>query len=193
MKNIIIATNNLGKLKEYQEMLEPLNYKCISLRELGFSGDIEENGSTFKENSYIKAKAIFDLYQLPVIADDSGLSVDVLGGEPGIHSHRYANENATDEENIDYLISNLKRKNPPYSARFICSITYIDKVRIIQEEGFLSGEIVLKRAGYDGFGYDPLFYVKEYNKTVAELGDEIKNQISHRHNALTKIIKALGE
>ena len=191
MEKVILATHNKHKLIEFKEILSPLGYEVISLFDLGFFDEIEETGSSFKENSYIKAKTIYDKFNLPVIADDSGLMVDALDGLPGIYSHRFAGENATDHENILKLLDMLKPFKEPYKAKFTCAITFISKDKFISLEGYMFGEISKEIKGEHGFGYDPVFYLKEYGKTVAELDDSIKNNISHRHNALYKFIEEL--
>ena len=192
MKKVLIATQNKGKMREYEEMLKPLGFSLLSLKDVGFTGEVKETGITFKDNSYLKAKTIFDLFHLPVVADDSGLSVDALNGEPGVYSHRYAGLNASDSDNSDKLIHNLKVLNlPKYDAHFTCAITYIDQDQVIQKEGYLYGEIILEKRGNNGFGYDPIFYLPQFKKTVAELPDQEKNKISHRHDALMKLLEAL--
>ena len=192
MKKIIIATHNSHKLKEFNDMLLPLGYEAISLFHLNYFEEIEETGTTFSENSYIKAKTIYDKFHEAVIADDSGLSVDALNGLPGVYSHRYSGEGATDKSNRLKLIDELSKiKDKPRTARFICDITYIDSEKVIKTEGIIEGEIILEERGDNGFGYDPIFYLKEYDKTVAELPEAEKNKISHRHNALIKLIEEL--
>ena len=189
---VVIATSNKGKLKEYREMLEPLGFECLSLSDVSFADEIIEDKDTFIGNSYVKAKAVFDKVNLPVIADDSGLCVDALNGDPGVYSNRYSGPNHTDKSNRELLISNLKKLGLTSSpAHFACAITYIDKERTIKEIGYFYGEVILEERGYNGFGYDPIFYLKELDKTVAELPDEIKNTMSHRHNALVKLIEDL--
>ena len=192
MTRLIIATHNKHKLIEFKDMLSPLGYEVVSLFDLGYFNEIEETGASFSENSYIKAKTIYDHFHEAVIADDSGLMVDSLGGLPGIYSHRYSGENATDKSNRIKLINDLKSLNlKHYPARFICDITYIDNNKTIKTEGTLEGEIVLEERGDNGFGYDPIFYLKDYSKCVAELTEETKNTLSHRHNALIKLIEEL--
>ena len=191
MKNIVLASNNYHKLKEIRHMLEPLGYNVLSLKDINYQGDIIEDGETFIDNALIKAKEVRTKTKYPVIADDSGLSLDVLGGLPGVHSHRYASENATDKDNRVKLISVLRDYNPPYNAHFTTAMVYIDDDRTIIKEGYVYGEIILEEKGNNGFGYDPIFFVKEYNKTMGELDEDIKNKISHRHNALEKLIKEL--
>lgn len=194
MKNIVLASNNKHKIIEIKEMLEPLGFNVLSLFDIGFNDEIIENGSTFKENSMIKALAVKNRTSYPVIADDSGLSVDCLDGAPGVHSHRFASEFATDKENRDKLISILKEKNlSHYPAHFVTAMTYINGDKVITKEGYVYGEIILDERGTHGFGYDPIFYLKDRNKTMSELTDSEKNEISHRHNALIKLIEAIKE
>lgn len=192
MKKVIIATHNKGKLNEYKEMLSKLDFECISLYDLNYFTEIKETGNTFSENSMIKAKTIYDLFLLPVIADDSGLMVDALDGAPSVHSHRFASDNATDKENRDKVVELLKEKGLKESkVHFTCLITYIDKDRTIQTEGRVDGLIILDERGSNGFGYDSIFYYPPYKKTVAEMSDEEKNSISHRHNAIVNLKKEL--
>ena len=189
---VVIATSNKGKIKEYKEMLEPLGFECLSLTDINYSGEVKEDQDTFLGNSYVKAKAIYDFSHLPTISDDSGLCVDALGGEPGVYSNRYSGENHTDKKNRELLISNLKKLNLTSSkAHFACAITYIDDKRTIQKVGYVYGDVILEERGYNGFGYDPIFYLKDRNKTMAELPDSEKNKISHRHNALELLIEEL--
>lgn len=192
MYKIIVATNNSNKFKEYKDMFKELDISLLSLKDIGFSEEIEENGTSFSENSYIKAKTIFDIYHIPVIADDSGLEVKILNNAPSIHSHRYAHDKATDRENIDKLLKELSVfPSDSFDARFVCSITYIDRNKVINKEGYLEGKIIKEIRGKNGFGYDPIFYLEEYNKTVSELDEDIKNTISHRYKALKKLIEVL--
>ncbi|MBP5342422.1 RdgB/HAM1 family non-canonical purine NTP pyrophosphatase [bacterium] len=192
MKKVIIATHNKHKLIEFNHMLKPLGYEAISLFDLNYFTEIEETGTTFEENSYIKAQTIYNIFHMPVIADDSGLSVDALNGLPGIYSHRYSGENGDDKSNREKLILELKKiPESHFNAKFICAITYIDDAKTIKTLGILDGEIILEERGNSGFGYDPIFYLKDLNKTVAELGEEKKNEISHRHIALLKLTEEL--
>ena len=192
MRKVVIATANPDKFHEYEEMLKPLKIECLSERDIGFSCSIEETGNSFQENSLLKAETVKKYTDLPVIADDSGLLVDALNGLPGVNSHRFAGENATYEDNTNKLLTLLKPLNlPKYPAHFICNITYLNGAQIINVEGKLSGEIILTPRGNNGFGYDPVFLVKGSNLTLAEMSDEEKNNISHRHNALMKLVEAL--
>jgi len=190
---IIIATKNSGKVKEFKELLKQnnLNLEVISLNDLDTPPEIIENGKDFKENAYIKAKTIFDKYKLPVIADDSGIIAEALGNEPGVYSARYAGENATDEENNRKLIEKLKNFSNK-SAYFQCVLCYINsKGETFFADGKCRGEIIEKPRGENGFGYDPIFYIPELKKTVAELPSEIKNRISHRGKAFEKLMEIL--
>lgn len=189
--DIVIASNNQNKIREYKEMLEPIGFNCLSLKDVSFNEEIIEDGSTFKENSYIKAKTVFDFCHLPVIADDSGISVDALGGAPGIYSQRYSKE-GKDKPNRDKLMSEIKSLGlTEAEAHFTCAITYIDKDKVIQKEGYFFGTVKLVERGNNGFGYDPIFYPLGKDYSVAELSDELKNKISHRHNALELLIEEL--
>ena len=190
--DIVIATTNLGKLKEYREMLEKYSVNCLSLKDINFDMEIIEDGNTFKENSYIKAKAISDYTALPVIADDSGLSVDALGGLPGIYSARFSGLEHNDKANRLKLIDELHKLNLSESkAHFTCAITYINNGEVIQTEGYVYGKVIDKEIGSNGFGYDSMFIPDGYNTTVGEIDEDSKNNISHRHNALIKLIEVL--
>ncbi|OPJ64171.1 XTP/dITP diphosphatase [Clostridium oryzae] len=196
MKNIIIASNNDHKVKEIKEILRELDFNIVSLKEAGIDIDVEETGSTFIENSRIKAEAIYNVLgdrkkDYMVMADDSGLSVDVLGGAPGVYSARYAGEHGNSKKNNDKLLSEMKDKSDR-KARFVCSIVIIGaKDEPIEVEGYVEGVIAEQECGQDGFGYDPLFYVPEFKKTFAEMTSEEKNSISHRGNALKKVREEL--
>ncbi len=191
MKKVLIATKNEGKVKEYRELFAPYNVEVVSLNDYDDIPDIEETGETFAENAMIKAKTVSDLLKVDTIADDSGLVVPVLGGEPGIMSARYAGENATDQENIDKLLFNMECyfiMNAP--AQFICAISickYQDEM--ITVEGRCDGSIISEPVGENGFGYDSVFFSNEYNKTFAQISNEEKNKISHRAKAFNEMIK----
>lgn len=189
---IVAATGNKGKLKEIQEILS--DFIVVSMKDLNISADIEENGETFRENAHIKAKAIAELCSLPVISDDSGLCVDALSGKPGIHTARFAGENATDDENIDKLLSELKTlEKTKRTARFVSVVCVVfPEGETVYGEGTCEGIITNERKGKNGFGYDPVFFVPEYNKTFAELTANEKNEISHRRKALDDIKNKLS-
>ncbi|VAX25090.1 Nucleoside 5-triphosphatase RdgB (dHAPTP, dITP, XTP-specific) [hydrothermal vent metagenome] len=187
MTELIFATGNKGKLAEVQKIFENTNFKIISLYDLGEVPDIEETGSTFAENAVIKAEAIYSLHKLPVIADDSGLAVEQLNGEPGIYSARYAGENCTYDDNNKKLIKVLQQYDTPHKAKFVCSAIYYDGENKITAVGELPGKIISEFRGTNGFGYDPIFVPDGFDRTLAELTTEEKNKISHRAKAFNKL------
>lgn len=190
---LLVATNNRGKLREYAELLKGLPYELTTLSEQGIKEEIEETGSSLEQNAIGKATAYARLSGLITLADDSGLEVDALGGEPGPLSRRYAGENVTDEERNSYLLAKLG--DIPWqkrTARFRCVIaiaTPDGKVGI--SEGVCEGLIAYTAKGEGGFGYDPIFYLPEHGKYMAELTLEEKNRISHRAKAAQKARRIL--
>lgn len=186
MKRIIFATSNAGKMKEIRLIMEDSGYEVVSLKEAGISADIEENGTTFEENAVIKASAIAKLTGEPAMADDSGLEVDYMDKAPGIYSARFLGEDTGYDIKNNYILDKLKDvPEEKRSARFVCAIAlvYPDGTCITKRatiEGYIGYEI----RGENGFGYDPIFMVPEFNKTTAELSIEEKNKISHRAKAL---------
>ena len=192
-KKIIAATKNRGKLKEIAQLLSNLPYDVISMTEAGMTDEIDETGATFEENALIKARAVWKVTGETVLADDSGLEVDHLGGAPGVYSARYAGEGATDADRNKKLLSALSGvPADKRSARFVCSIALIfPDGRELVVRGTCEGYIADGPAGFNGFGYDPLFYVPEFGQTIAQMDHEIKNSISHRGNALRKILDIL--
>lgn len=194
MKTIVLASNNSHKIKEFKQILPSFN--IVSLKEIGFFDEIIEDGTTFKENSLIKAKTIFDyLVQKGnpcyVIADDSGLSVDALGGAPDIYSARYSGDH-DDQKNRDTLLKNLTGINNR-SAHFNCTITLITPSgKVHQFEGKTFGEITYEEKGDTSFGYDSLFYSIDLNKTFGEATSEEKNSVSHRARALKELVETLS-
>lgn len=190
----VLASNNKNKLRELKEILSPMGFDVISQSEAGIDIEVEENGTTFEENSLIKAKAIHDI--LPdacVIADDSGLEVDYLGKAPGVYSHRYAGENATDKDRCDKILSELEGvDDEKRTARFVCAVQFISSDgKVITARGTCEGRIGHKPVGENGFGYDPIFMVGD--KSMAELSSDEKNRISHRADALNKLVELLKE
>lgn len=188
MKALVIATKNAGKLLEFKQMLGGLPYRIMSL--IDFPDiDIREDGKSFDENALIKARTVAVQTGLLALGDDSGLEVEALGGKPGILTARYAGEGASDEDNIKKLLSEME--NVPWErrqARFVCSLALVfPEGGFFVERGFCNGIIAEKPRGEHGFGYDPVFYLPEYNKTMAELPDDEKNRISHRARAVEKI------
>lgn len=196
MRKVVLATKNQGKLKEFAEMLAPLGLEIITASELGVNQlpEVEEKGSSFEENAYLKAKAYYDLFGYPALADDSGLSIDVLGGRPGIYSARYAGDKQDDWANIQKVLSELKNvPDEQKTARFICAICYVEGERHLMARGECEGMILSEPRGEHGFGYDPIFFIPSLGKTMAELTLEEKNKISHRYQALLKLAAMLRE
>lgn len=189
---LILATNNRHKLEEIREIFKDLEIEIKSLSDLNFIDKIKEIGRTIEENSLLKAYYVWMKTGGNVIADDTGLEVDSLNGEPGVHTARYANtDENVDEANMDKLLSNLANKEVRI-ARFKTVITFItEKGDLYQFEGTVKGNIAMSKAGSHGFGYDPIFIPEGYSKTFAELGEEIKNTISHRKRAIDKLREAI--
>ena len=187
---IVISSRNQKKINELRKIFAesiPQNTPVLlSLDDIGFEGDIEEDGSTFEENAMIKAKTVHDFCGLATFADDSGICVNALNGEPGIYSARYAGEARDDEKNIDKLLENLDGK-ADRSGYFVCVVAYVGADGAKQLfRGECHGTIIDERRGTSGFGYDPIFYIDRYQRTFAELGEDVKNRISHRAAAMEK-------
>ncbi len=192
----IIATNNKKKLREMGAILEKLGVRALSLAEAGIESDAEETGTTFEENSRIKALAAMKVANLPAIADDSGLEVDALGGEPGVYSARYGGDKCHDDiERYEYLLENMKNiPDGKRRARFVSVITCVfPDGREISARGEIEGEILRAPHGEGGFGYDPVFFVPEEGMTTAEMTQERKNEISHRAKSLRIMAEKLKE
>lgn len=194
-KKCILATRNKGKIREFQRLFSDIGLEVLSLGELESPPDVVEDGNSFHENAFKKARTIAEHYGILAVSDDSGLEVDVLGGAPGVHSARYAGEGATDQENNQKLLEALKGVDESgRHARFRCvMVAYRPDGKWIEAEGTLQGIITLEPRGCKGFGYDPIFYVPELGKTLAEISTDEKNRISHRANALKKLHKKLTE
>ncbi len=191
----IIATNNKKKLREMREILDALGVSALSLSEAGIESDAEETGTTFEENSFIKAQEALKKSGVPSIADDSGLMVDALGGAPGVYSARYGGEKLTnDEERYKFLLENMKDvPKEKRSARYVSVITCLfPDGRKIVARGETEGEILFSPRGNGGFGYDPIFFVPSENASMAELSAERKNEISHRGKALSEMSEKLN-
>lgn len=192
-KKLLIATNNPGKLAEYRELLSGLPVELTSPAQEGIHLEVEETGSSFEENAVLKARAYAKASGLPTLADDSGLEVMALHGEPGIRSSRYAGPTATDADRCQFLLKQLEGVPPEQrQARFRCVIaiaTPRGALRTVQ--GRVTGYITSEPRGEHGFGYDPLFYLPRYDKTMAELEPETKNRISHRADAARKAIPVI--
>ncbi len=194
LNTIVLATHNRDKREELQEALSEFTVKILSLNDFPFIGEIEEVGQTLLENSMIKAKTVHNLTQLPVIADDTGLEVEALNGAPGIYSARYAGEDVTYEDNVNKLLAEME--NIPLEnrkAQFRTVISFVDKDRELWTEGTIKGIIGETAKGKNGFGYDPVFFVPELEKTFSELSIGEKNKISHRGLAMKKFRILLRE
>ena len=191
---VIIATKNEGKVREFRQLLAPYGYEPVSMTEAGVNAEIVEDGETFEENAHIKAKTVHKLTGLPVIADDSGLEVEFLGGAPGIYSARYAGENATDAQRNQKLLDEMQGVDMPLrGARFVCAIYFIGgNDREYCVTGILDGYIGYEPMGSGGFGYDPIFMIDE-DTSLAEISGEEKNKISHRARAMKKLVEELKE
>ena len=193
-RKLLLATNNRGKVREYRSLLRNLAYELVTPAEQGIATVVDEVGESLEENAGLKATILAAESQLLALADDSGLEDDALGGEPGRLSARYAGENASDEDRVNYLL--LRLKNVPgekRTARFRCVIAIATpggKVRFFSGE--CPGLITLEPRGKQGFGYDPIFYLPELDRTMAELSLEVKNQISHRGQAARKTYPLLA-
>jgi XTP/dITP diphosphohydrolase len=192
---IVFASSNEGKVKEIKEMLGEMEIELVSLKEYKDAPDIIEDGNTFLENALKKAKIISGFTGETVLADDSGLRVDELGGEPGIYSARYAGDKATDDDNINLLLARLINIPQEKRTAFFCCALVLYRPNGSYDcfESNWHGLIIDERRGDNGFGYDPVFFVQELQKTAAELPPEIKNKISHRGQAFAQLKKALGE
>ena len=201
MKRIVFATNNQHKLQEIRDILGS-DYKVVSLKEIGCDVDIPETGNTLEENALQKAQYVYDHYHVSCFADDTGLEVEALDGAPGVHSARYAEGTDHDSEaNMAKLLRELDGKENR-QARFRTVICYIEKQdvcpcdctsikKIHQFEGIVNGHIATEKHGTEGFGYDPIFVPEGYDQSFAELGEEIKNGISHRARAVAKLAEYL--
>ena len=195
MDKIIFATGNEGKMKEVRMILEDLGLPVLSLKDAGIAADVEENGTTFEENAQIKAKAIMEMTGALVLADDSGLEVDALNKEPGIYSARYMGHDTSYHIKNQNIIDRLKGKvGEERSARFVCAIAAaFPDGRVLITRGTMEGQIGYEEKGENGFGYDPIFYLPEYQCYSAELSLEEKNKLSHRGKALRLMKERLHE
>lgn len=205
---VVIATRNEGKVKEFEKLFGAKGYKVRCLTDYTDLPEIVESGTTFAENARIKAQIISAHLHVPVLADDSGLCVAVLNGEPGVYSARYAGENATDADNnakllqalsevesVDGLPADAEHPKLLSEASFVCALTLIDPVanEVIEAEDSCHGYIIGEERGESGFGYDPLFYIPALGRTMAELTMEEKNEMSHRAKALRMFLDRLPD
>ncbi len=187
---IVLASHNANKVKEVQ-VLVPENIEILSLKDIQFTDEIDETENSFVGNSSLKANYIYSKLGVNVIADDSGLEVEVLNNEPGVYSARYAGKNANDEDNLNLLLKNLEGKSNR-NARFKCVITLILNGEEFHFEGEIKGHIISEKRGELGFGYDPVFIPENEDKTFAEMDMTEKNKFSHRAKAMEKLVQFLG-
>lgn len=189
MKEVLIATNNLGKAKDFEALFEPFGVKVLTLNDLDEAIDVEETGVTFEENSILKAETVARLLGKVVIADDSGLEIDTLHGAPGVYSARYAGIEKNDDANIDKVLSELVAvPTDGRTARFRCVLAVAGPgIETMTFSGSCEGLIHTERKGTNGFGYDPIFYVPQQERMMAELSAQEKSLISHRGAALAKL------
>jgi len=194
-EKIVLASGNLNKVREINALLSNTLYEIIPQSKFNII-EADETGTTFLENALIKARNAAEHTNYPVIADDSGIEVDALDGEPGVFSARYAGPNASDKDNLNKLIKNIKGLDPKdCQARFICSMVFLenfDEKEPIIVEGVWEGYVVTNPCGKNGFGYDPIFYIPSLGCTSAELSDNKKNELSHRGKALRLLVKKIA-
>lgn len=180
---IVLATFNDHKKREFEALFQGTGVELVCLKDLGCMQEIVEDGSSFVENARIKARAVYEWYKLPTLADDSGICIDALGGEPGIRSARFGGVDTPSSVKNGMIVS-LLEGNPVRGAHYTCALVFLDGVREFVTEKECHGEILEVPAGSGGFGYDPIFFLKEFGCTMAELPLEVKNRISHRGKAL---------
>ena len=185
---LLLATNNKGKAREYARLLEGIPFVLVTPSDMNITADVKETGETFEENAILKATTLSAASGLPALADDSGLEVDALHGEPGVYSARYAGEKASDSQRVNFLLKKLRQvPEGMRQARFRCVIAIaLPGGRVELTSGECDGVIALEPRGDKGFGYDPVFFIPELNKTMAELPPDVKNRISHRARAAEK-------
>ncbi len=193
MKKIIFASNNQGKIREVKDMLADPDVEVLSMKEAGIDMDIEENGTTFQQNALIKARAVYNVTHELTIADDSGLEIDWMNGEPGVYSARFmGHDTSYDIKNAAILEKMKNVRGADRSARFVCAMAAIlPDGREITTRGTMEGVIADRIEGSNGFGYDPILYLPEFGKTSAQLTEDEKNRISHRGKALRELVREL--
>lgn len=190
IKNLLIATNNSGKIEEIVDLFKHLQIQVLLPKDIGVDLDVAETGLTYKENARLKAEAFFKARGIPSLADDTGLEVTALKGAPGLHSRRYSPDpNASDADRRKLLLSNLSGIRRPWNARFVCAVALVlPNGKVIEHQSSCSGEIIPEERGDFGFGYDRVFLFPEIGKTMAELEMNEKNRVSHRAKAVLGII-----
>jgi XTP/dITP diphosphohydrolase len=192
---LLIATGNSGKVREYAELLSGISFELVSLKDLGITHEVDETGETFEENAWLKASEYAALSGLLTLADDSGLEVDALGGDPGVRSARYGGDACQgDEDRVNLLLKNLE--DVPWdkrTARFRCAIAVVGSggTAVTQAKGSVDGMIQYSPQGNDGFGYDPVFFIPSHYRTLAQISLAEKNQLSHRGNAAKIVVESL--
>lgn len=193
---VVLASKNKHKLEEIGKIMEKLDIQLVLESELGVDVDVEETGTTFEENSFLKAEAVMKATGLPALADDSGIAVDALNGEPGIYSARYGFDDTLDDRGrLQLLLKNTEQvPDGQRQAQFVCVITLVTpEGQTIQARGEVHGELLRAPAGSGGFGYDPIFYYPPFGKSLAEVSAREKNQVSHRAVALRKLYEKMKE
>jgi XTP/dITP diphosphohydrolase len=189
---LVIATRNIGKLREFRSLLSSTGWQILGLSDISSEKEHEEIGASFAENARLKALAYSADTDLPVLADDSGLEVAALGGRPGIHSARYAGPETSDSDRIRKLLSELDASGGPRDARFVCTLAIAQTGRLLLEAaGECRGLIAREPRGSSGFGYDPIFFFPELQRTYAELSESEKNLVSHRARAVRSLLEKL--
>ena len=193
---VVLASKNPHKLVEISQITEKFGMELVLESQLGVDVDVEETGSTFEENSFLKAQAVMKATGLPALADDSGICVDALGGEPGIYSARYGFDDSLDDfGRLQLLLKNTEQvPDGQRQAQFVCVITFVTPDgKVIQARGEVHGELLRAPAGEGGFGYDPIFYYPPFGKSLAQVSPAEKNSVSHRANALKVFYEKLKE
>ncbi|MDF2613233.1 MAG: non-canonical purine pyrophosphatase, rdgB/HAM1 family [Clostridia bacterium] len=195
MQTIVVATQNIGKVVEIKKMLEDLNVEVKTMSEAGIDIDIDENGITFEENAIIKAEALKKYTNAIILADDSGLEIDYLNKEPGVYSARYLGKDTSYKIKNEMILDKLKNvPKEKRTARFICAMALAaNDMRTVTTRGTIEGYIGYEARGTNGFGYDPIFFVDEYNTSTADMCADLKNEISHRGKALKQMKERLKE
>ncbi len=189
---LVVASNNAGKIREIRAIFGAYFDEILTMREIGFGEEIDETGTTFAQNAYIKASEVFKKTGLPTLADDSGLCVDLLDDAPGVYSARYAGPQHNDADNNQKLIHDLAGKGTPWNARFVSSVClFLENGSVVEAQGAARGQIIPTPLGSEGFGYDPYFYYPPLKKTFAQLSLEEKNLVSHRKAALVALKEKL--
>jgi XTP/dITP diphosphohydrolase len=192
LATLVVATRNSGKLREFRTLLAPLHSRILSLADLDIEADLQETADSFEENARLKAIECSRRTSFPVLADDSGLEVEALGGRPGVHSARYAGEEASDADRIRKLLHEVEKRGGGREARFVCALALARQGELICESlGICRGILAASPRGTNGFGYDPVFLLPELGKTFAELGESEKNLYSHRARAVSSLLASL--